>query len=113
MIEGRRKQFRVERENRFLKALYRVLIVLVSGAAVILGVAIFIPQHAKLMELHRQANILDIKLRDQEELLDRQKREIHLLENDPEYVEIIARDVGDGLMKPGETIFRISAASQD
>ncbi len=113
MLEGRKKQFRVERENQFLKSLYRVLIVLVAGAALILGVAIFIPQHAKLMELHRQANILDIKLRDQQELLEKRKREIHLLENDPEYIEIVARDVGDGLMKPGETIFRIRTASAD
>jgi cell division protein FtsB len=40
------------------------------------------------------------------EALAKSQRELHLLRNDREYLETIARDRLN-LMKPGETIFRI------
>ena len=42
--------------------------------------------------------------------LDREQREreVHLLQTDPEYVEIIARDK-IGVMKPDEQVFRLDA----
>jgi cell division protein FtsB len=39
----------------------------------------------------------------------RRQREVHLLKNDSEYVEIIARD-RIGVMKEGETIYRLDTA---
>jgi cell division protein FtsB len=39
-------------------------------------------------------------------MLARQTREVHLLKNDPTFLEIKARDRLD-LMKEGETIFRL------
>ena len=55
-------------------------------------------------------------LEDQQELAALQslrkqrEREVYLLENDKEYIEIIARDKLD-MMKEGETIFRLDPAS--
>jgi cell division protein FtsB len=54
-------------------------------------------------------------LEDQQELAALQslrkqrEREVYLLENDKEYIEIIARDKLD-MMKEGETIFRLDPA---
>ena len=49
-------------------------------------------------------------LREQELLLEKNERELHLLQNDPEYVEILARDTL-GVMKPGEEIIRLDSAA--
>lgn len=49
-------------------------------------------------------------LREQELLLETNERELHLLQNDPEYVEILARDTL-GVMKPDEEIIRLDSAA--
>ncbi len=43
-------------------------------------------------------------------LLARHQREESLLKHDPEYLEILARDLFD-VMKPGETIYRMEPAT--
>jgi cell division protein FtsB len=66
-----------------------------------------------LVEQHQQAARVDelkAEIAKQKALLDRQTRDADLLQNDPEYVETIARDKLD-LMKEGETIFRIDGTS--
>ena len=45
----------------------------------------------------------------QQSLRKQREREVYLLENDKEYIEIIARDKLD-MMKEGETIFRLDPA---
>ena len=55
--------------------------------------------------MRRNLAALEEKLEGERNKARDQERQIYLLENDPEYVEIIARDKLD-LMKEGETVFR-------
>lgn len=87
--------------NRF------ILVLIVLG---FIGVALF----AFLPEISRHKNLASQLEREREalareELVKRQRlREVNLLQHDPEYVEIIARD-RLGVMKEGETIFRLDS----
>ena len=49
------------------------------------------------------------KLSNEQLIRQQRTREVQLLQNDPEYVEIIARDK-IGVMKEGETIFRVDTS---
>ena len=54
-----------------------------------------------------------IQERDREQVIQhKQQREVQLLQNDPEYLELVARDKLD-LMKDGETIFRLQGAKAE
>lgn len=83
----------------------RALIALILVCFVLLGAFLFYPQIERRKELARQLEEEQAVLRDEEAQRTLHRREVHLLENDPEYVEIIARD-RIGVMKEGETIFR-------
>jgi len=83
----------------------RALGVLILFCIVLLGIFIFYPQIERRRELARQLEEEQATLRDEEAQRANYRREVHLLENDPEYVEVIARD-RIGVMKEGETIFR-------
>jgi len=80
-------------------------------AGILIVVLIFValtfrPEWNRRAELQRQLEEEQSKLK-AEQLLEKQRqREVHLLQTDPEYVEIIARDKL-GVMKEGETIFRL------
>jgi cell division protein FtsB len=92
-----------QRLNRFLF----LLIVLVFIAAV---VVLF---RGPLLEQRQQAaRVEELKagIAAQKALLNKQTREADLLQNDPEYIETIARDKLD-MMKEGETVFRMDTAS--
>ena len=52
----------------------------------------------------QQQHLADLKKKSLEH-----EQEVKLLQNDPQYLEIIAREKLD-LMKPGETIFRLGSA---
>lgn len=66
----------------------------------------FRPEWERREELRRQLEEEQARLA-AEQLLEKQRlREVHLLQTDREYVEIIARDKL-GVMKEGETIFRL------
>lgn len=83
----------------------RALIALILAGIALLGAFLFYPQIERRKELARQLEEEQAVLRDEETQRALHRREVHLLENDPEYVEIIARD-RIGVMKEGETIFR-------
>ncbi|MCX7712883.1 MAG: septum formation initiator family protein [Chthoniobacterales bacterium] len=89
----------------FLNRILLMLILMVSGALVYL---MYYPENARLEDLRNKVQ----KLREQEKQVELEnrllQREIHLLQTDPEYLELIARDKLD-LMKPGETIFRLDS----
>jgi cell division protein FtsB len=85
--------------NRFVY----LLIFLVGGAVMFF---FFQPELNRLAEMRRQYQDLEgEKERTTIEQL-RLSREVDLLQNDPTYLENIARDKLD-LMKPGETIYRL------
>jgi len=89
--------------------LNRILYLLIAAAALILLVCWFLPL---VKERDRQQHYLQTLKQevDQERALyNKQSKKLTLLQNDPAYTEILARDKLD-LMKPGETIFRMEPA---
>ncbi len=112
MNVGRRKQFRVQKDFHALNALNRVLVILVLAAGVIGGAAALIPQFTKLSEMQQHTRRLEIEVAQLEHTLVANEREIQLLTNNREYIELKARDRLD-MMQPGETIFRINTGAED
>ena len=87
----------------------KILYLLVFVAAFILLICWFLPL---VKEQQRQQHALqDLKQQvDQEKTnYNKQSIKLTLLQNDPAYIELLARDKLD-LMKPGETIFRMEPA---
>lgn len=82
---------------------------LAIAIVVIVFVALaFRPEWNRRAELQAQLEEEQARLA-AEQLLEKQRlREVHLLQNDPGYVEIIARDKL-GVMREGETIFRLDS----
>jgi len=81
------------------------MILLISVGSISIVAAKFWPEIVKLNDLRVQCEVLLIKeaqLQTQRDLLH---KEYLRLRDDPDYLEIIARDRLD-LHKPGETIFR-------
>jgi cell division protein FtsB len=60
----------------------------------------------------QQYALQNLKLQVEQEraTYNKQSKKLTLLQNDPAYVELLARDKLD-LMKPGETIFRMEQGS--
>ena len=83
-------------------------LILLSLALFIL--AAFYPEWARYNSLAGELGEKKAILQAQQLERDQREREVHLLQNDPEYVEIIARDK-IGVMKPDEQIFRLDAPS--
>jgi cell division protein FtsB len=86
------------------KANRLVAVLIILGIAVVTALA-FYPELRRLKSLGMQLDEEKAALAAEELLKERRTREVYLLQKDPEYVEIIARDK-IGVMKPGETIFR-------
>jgi cell division protein FtsB len=86
----------------------RLVIILIVLAIIGGALLAFIPEIARHKSLTNQFEQEKESLA-REKLVNRQRaREVHLLQNDPEYVEIIARD-RLGVMKEGETILRLDS----
>lgn len=93
----------------FWNAASQILAWLVGlGAVVVLGLYIY-PEITKRAELARTLEEKQSALEAEVQLQRARERERFLLENDPEYIEAIARDRLD-LMKEGETIIRLEPA---
>ncbi len=99
--------------NDWLRSfLNRILYFLIFVAALILLICWFLPL---VKERDRQQHYLQTLRQevDQERaLFNKQSKKLTLLQNDPAYTELLARDKLD-LMKPGETIFRMDPASPE
>ena len=85
---------------------------MISGF-ILLGVllvilASFYPEWVRYNSLASELDEKRAILQAQELDRDQREREVHLLQTDPEYVEIIARDK-IGVMKPDEQVFRLDA----
>ena len=96
-----------EPRNDWIRSLLnRILYLLIFVACLILLICWFLPL---VKERERQQHYLQTLKQqvDQERaLFNKQSKKLTLLQNDPSYTELLARDKLD-LMKPGETIFRI------
>jgi cell division protein FtsB len=93
-------------EPDFWHRINKVLAALVV-LGVFLGIAVmFYPVWQKQQEMRARVASLTAAKNEKTAQLAAARRELHLLKNDPEYVETIARDRLN-LMKPGETIFRV------
>ena len=79
---------------------------LIAFSAVILIVCAFIPELKKQHEQSERVDQLKGEIDKQKLVLSQRSREADLLQNDPGYIELLARDRLD-MMKPGETIFRL------
>lgn len=90
------------RINRFLLSL--ILLAILAGA----GLA-FYPEWKQRNQLAARLEGEKKKLEAEQLLQKRREREVRLLQTDPGYVEIIARDKL-GVMKEGETIFRLDGS---
>ena len=104
------EEFAVRRRRRkepdFWNRLNRLLAVFVLAGVLILVGVMFYPVWLKQQEMRRHLASLERDQAKKTILLRDAHREIELLRTDPDYVETIARD-RLGLMKPGETIFRV------
>ena len=98
--------FRARREATVWQRLNSVLRILLTLAAVLVIVSLFLPIYKKRNLSQVEIDNLQNQVNDQKILLARQTREVNLLKTDPVYLETIARDRLD-LMKEGETIFRL------
>ncbi len=104
------EDFAVRRRRRkepdFWHRLNRVLTVfVVAGLFLLIGV-MFYPVWHKQQDMRRNIVALERVQSEKNARLRAAQRELELLRTDPDYVETIARD-RLGLMKPGETIFRV------
>ncbi|MEI8293824.1 MAG: septum formation initiator family protein [bacterium] len=84
----------------------RFMIALIIVACVAFAAAAFYPEIARHRSLSAQLAEEQAVLAAEQLTKARREREVHLLKNDKEYVEIIARD-RIGVMKEGETIYRL------
>jgi cell division protein FtsB len=102
-----------EPRNDWIRSLLnRILYLLIFVACLILLICWFLPL---VKERDRQQHYLQTLKQqvDQERaLFNKQSKKLTLLQNDPAYTELLARDKLD-LMKPGETIFRMDSAGPD
>jgi len=90
------------RINRLLTGLIFVAVILFAGLT-------FYPEWAHRNQLAQQLKEEQDKLRAEQLLQKKREREVTLLQTDPSYVEVIARDKL-GVMKEGETIFRLDGS---
>ena len=104
-VETRRKR----KDATFLKALNRVLMVLVFLGFLAIVAFWFYPEVTYRNKLVAQLEDKKAHLAALQLTQKQREREVYLLQNDPEYIEIIARDKLD-LMRPGETIYRFDSA---
>lgn len=86
----------------------RLIAGLILFSLVLFVLAAFYPEWMRYNSLAAQLDEKKAILQAQQLERDQREREVHLLQNDPEYVEIIARDK-IGVMKPDEQIFRLDA----
>lgn len=90
------------RINRLLTGLIFIAVALFAGLT-------FYPEWLHRNQLAQQLQEETDKLRAEQLLQKKREREVTLLQTDPGYVEVIARDKL-GVMKEGETIFRLDGS---
>lgn len=87
-------------------SLNRLLIALIMLVGILLIAFPFVTELKNQREQAARVEQLKAEIQKQKELLSQRTREVELLQNDPAYLETVARDRLD-LMKEGETIYRL------
>jgi cell division protein FtsB len=99
------------RDDWIRSLLTRILYLLVLVATFILLICWFLPLVKERQR--QQVSLQNLKQQVEQEraTYNKQSKKLTLLQNDPAYTELLARDKLD-LMKPGETIFRMEPGSE-
>jgi cell division protein FtsB len=105
-----RAQLRKRRETDFWRAVNTCLTFLVVLGAVVTTVLWFLPELRKIDEMKATLAGLQKELAAEQLLLAKQQRQEGWLNESPEYVELMARDLLDKV-KNGETIIRLDEAA--
>lgn len=96
-----------ETQEDWLRALLsRILYILVGLALLILLICWFLPLIKDSQRQEHTLTTLQSQIDEQKSIYAVQSRKLKMLQNDKDYLEVMARDKLD-LMKPGETIFRM------
>ena len=73
--------------------------------------AVFLPSYATMQDLKRKNREYASKIAELEARNKKFEEERHLLQTDPDYVEKVGRETM-GLIRPGETVYKIVPAQQ-
>lgn len=99
-------ELRRRRESDFWRSVNRFLILLIGAGMACVLVLWFIPELRRIEEMRANLAALEREKAEEDLRLRQHEREEDWLNEDPEYVETLARD-RLGVMKEGETIFRL------
>jgi cell division protein FtsB len=97
--------------GEFLTVATRVMWALIIAALFLTIGFWFYPEWTRLASMKRDLAVQQERLANLKRKSTQHEQEVKLLQTDPQYLEIIAREKLD-LMKDGETIFRLSSAQQ-
>jgi cell division protein FtsB len=106
MRTSAKPDFRKRRESNFWRTANRLVIALIVIGGSVIAVMTFYPEFRRIEEMKANIGRLDAQLAEEQLKLRKQEREEGWLKNDPDYVEMQARELL-GVMKEGETIFRL------
>jgi cell division protein FtsB len=111
-VRGSYDDFDESHQEWLRELLNRVLHILVIVAVLILLICWFLPLIKERQKQQSTVQALKESVARERALYNKQSKKLALLQSDPNYLELIARDKLD-LMKPGETIFRMDSSQQD
>jgi cell division protein FtsB len=100
------EQFDESHQEWLRQLLNRVLHILIIVAVLILLICWFLPLIKERQKQQGTVQALKESVARERALYNKQSKKLSLLQTDPNYLELLARDKLD-LMKPGETIFRM------
>ena len=95
-------------QSELLPTAKRVVIVMIIFCTLLTTGFTFYPEWVRLSDMKHDLAKEKAHLEECQKLAKERELEVELLQNDPKYLETIARDRLD-LMKEGETIFRLSS----
>ena len=99
------------RDDWIRSLLTRILYLLVLVVAFILLICWFLPLVKERQRQQHALQNLKQQVEQERTSYNKQSKKLTLLQNDPSYTELLARDKLD-LMKPGETIFRMESGPE-
>jgi len=107
--QGTHAAARRHRQSEFLRNAVRVMWSLIAAVVLLLAGFTFYPEWTRLSDMKKDLASEKAKLEELKKTTEGRELEVQLLQNDPHYLEMIARERLD-MMKEGETIFRLSGA---
>jgi len=108
MNTAARSDFGQRRERDYWRTVNRLLIFLIGVGGLVVTFLFFYPELRRIDAMGDDLTQLQKQNTDEALLLRQQQREVEWLNNDPAYVELIARDKLS-VMKEGETVFRLDS----